>query len=320
MKAERMMKILILLQYGKTISTPTLAKELEVSERTIHRDMESLHAAGIPVFSERGKSGGWRLVDDWKQKLSWLKDHEVLTLFLPHAEKLLSDLNMDASIADLGDKLALSLPEPSRERALNLWERVYIDMGTWRDKKIDLTSVMGVLQEAVMNNKQVSIHYEKANGTSKEISIKPLGLVAKGSTWYIAAQNENDDFRNYKVERIVKAVLLDEHFDRPSDFKLADYWEGSKQDFVQNLPEFNVKVNASPSARERIMFTGRFVQTSEFDKLKQKGWTEMELIFPTEEEAVNFLLGFGDQLKVKSPTYLIDEITERARKVIRFYQ
>ncbi|WP_163530012.1 helix-turn-helix transcriptional regulator [Halobacillus ihumii] len=320
MKAERMIKILILLQYGTTISTPTLARELEVSERTIHRDMESLHAAGIPIFSERGKSGGWRLVDGWKQKLSWLKEKEVLTLFLPHAEKLLSDLNIDASIVELKDKLALSLPQPSREQALNLWERIYVDMGTWRDKSIDLSPAMNVLQEAVMNEQRVRLHYKKANGETKEVSIKPLGLVAKGSTWYVAALNERDDYRNYKVERILQAVLLEEYFERPSHFKLADYWEESKKDFVQNLPEFHVKVEASPSARERIMFTGRFVQSSHSDKLKENGWTEMELIFPTEEEAVNFLLGFGDQLKVLSPEYLVDRITERARRVIRFYQ
>ncbi|WP_257352060.1 helix-turn-helix transcriptional regulator [Pseudalkalibacillus decolorationis] len=320
MKAERMMKILILLQYGETISTPMLARELEVSERTIHRDMESLSAAGIPVYSERGKTGGWKLVDDWKQKLSWLKEKEVLSLFLPHAEKLLSDLNMDISTADIRDKLLLSLPEQSRERAMNLWERVYVDMGTWRNEKNDPNPPMDVIQQVVMNNQKVKLDYKKPSGEIKETSIKPLGLVAKGSTWYIVALNENDEYRNYKIGRILKASLIDEYFERPNHFRLADYWEESKKEFVQKLPEFNVNVKASPLVKDRMMFTGRFVRSTHIGKEIKDGWTEMNLNFPTEDEAINFILGFGNQLKVISPDNLINKIKDRAREVLNFYE
>jgi predicted DNA-binding transcriptional regulator YafY len=269
MKVERMIKILLILQFGETITTPMLAKELEVSDRTVHRDIESLSKAGVPVYSERGKNGGWRLVDDWKHKLSWLKEKEVLSFFLPHAEKVLSDLNLDISREDLRKKLLLGLPEHSRKSAMNLWERIYIDLGTWRNTEASPTPNINVLQQAVMSDQIVIITYKKTNGESKEIKIRPLGLVAKGNTWYIIALNYNGEYRNYKVGRIMNATLLDEYFERPNSLILSKYWEESKKAFIQNLPEFEVKVSTSPTVVKRIMFTGRFVSYSQSEIVKE---------------------------------------------------
>ncbi|SDJ19635.1 WYL domain-containing protein [Alteribacillus bidgolensis] len=204
MKAERLIKILLLLQHGEIVSTREIAKELEVSERTVHRDMESLSAAGIPVYAERGQAGGWRLVDNWKQRLSWLKEKEMLSLFLPHAEKIINDLNMGTSSKHIRDKLLLSLPEESKQSAVKLWERVHVDMGTWRNTKIEMNPAMEVMKEAVMNNKKVTIIYKKANGEIRESIVKPLGLVAKSSTWYVISMNNQDEFRSYKITRIIE--------------------------------------------------------------------------------------------------------------------
>ncbi|MCP3027689.1 YafY family protein [Halobacillus sp. A5] len=320
MKAERLIKILLLLQHGEIVSTRELAEELEVSERTVHRDMESLSSTGIPVYAERGQAGGWRLVDNWKQRLSWLKEKEMLSLFLPHAEKILNDLNMDISSKQLKDKLLLSLPETSRESAVNLWERVYVDMATWRNTGNESNSALEVMKEAVMTNKKVTILYKKANGDIRESIVKPLGLVAKSSTWYVIALNKQDEFRSYKNARILECERTEEHFIRPPDFNLPAHWEQSKQQFMQSLPEFRVDVKVSPFAHERMRFTGRFVQSANDGTMTEDGWTELNLTFNSEEEAVNFIVGFGNQVKILSPLDLIDKVTERAREIIELYR
>ncbi|ELK47702.1 YafY family protein [Halobacillus sp. BAB-2008] len=319
MRAERLIKILLLLQHGKIVSAREISKELEVSERTIYRDMEALSAAGIPIYSERGQAGGWRLVDNWKQKLSWLKEKEMLTLFLPHAEKIINDLGIGPSSKDTTEKLLLSLPEEIKQSAEKLWERVHVDMGTWRNTKIEINPAMKVMKEAVMNNKKVKIFYQKANLETKEYVIKPLGLVAKSSNWYVVSMNSHDEFRNYKITRITECDLMDEQFNRPCDFKLFEHWEEAKKQFVQSLPEFHVKVAVSSFALERIKFTGRFVQAGA-EKVRDHYWTELELTFNTEEEAVNFIVGFGNQVKVLSPLNFIDKVKDRAKAILGLYR
>ncbi|SDJ19667.1 WYL domain-containing protein [Alteribacillus bidgolensis] len=113
---------------------------------------------------------------------------------------------------------------------------------------------------------------------------------------------------------------MDEQFNRPRDFKLSDHWEESKKQFMQSLPEFRVNVKVSPFAHERIRFTGRFVQAVNDGKVTENGWTELELTFNTEDEAVNFIVGFGNQVKILSPLNLIDKVTGRARETIDLYR
>ncbi|MCA0970670.1 YafY family transcriptional regulator [Halobacillus litoralis] len=319
MKAERLIRILLFLQHGEKVSTRELAEELEVSERTIHRDMESLSTAGIPVYAERGAAGGWKLIDNWKQKLSWLKEKEVLALFLPQAEKIISDLNMDTSSTDIRDKLLLSIPNGAKESAEKLWSRIHVDMGTWKGGSNESLPALDVLKEAVLNNGIAMILYKKANGDQKNVRIKPLGLVAKSSAWYVVAMNEEDEFRSYKVNRVKECTVTNETFERPADFVLAEHWESSKKQFVKNLPEFQVNVKASRFAQERIHFTGRFVSSQKVKK-EAEGWAELALTFNSEEEAVNFIVGFGNQVVVCSPHSLRDKVTGRAREILELYE
>src|SRR5699024_673081 len=306
MKAERLIKILLILQHGEMINTRTLANELGVSERTIHRDMESLSLVGIPVYSERGVAGGWRLVDDWKHKLSYLKEKEIISLFLPSSEKVIADLNLDLSIDELKQKLLLSVPDHVKESALKLSELIHIDTSPWRNSQ-EKMKYMDLVQQAVMGNKKLIIHYEKSNQEEKTYEIAPLGLVAKGNTWYLVATNEQKEYRNYRVSRILDVQELEERFNRPDDFVLADYWKDSKKKFIQSLPEFRVEVETSQHILNRIMFTGHFVRHVKSSSVQHENkWVPVSLSFPTEEEAINFILGFGNQMKVIDPLYLQD--------------
>ncbi|RWZ52233.1 YafY family transcriptional regulator [Halobacillus fulvus] len=318
MKSERLMKLLFLMQSGTILTTAQLSKELGVSARTIHRDMESLSSAGIPIYSERGKHGGWKLMDDWKSRLSWLNEDERLSLFLPPPEKVIQDLNMNLSVDDIRHKLLLSMPQSSTQRAKRLWERLYVDVGTWRGEEHQYP-VLEILQDAVMTERKVILNYEKANGEKTKVRISPLGLVAKSSTWYVCALNEAEQYRNYKVSRVMEAKLVDEHFERPEEFRLRDFWEKSKAQFVKDLPEYRSTIEVSPQAYRRMMFTGRFFKKEKETELVS-GWKELELNFPTEDEALGFVLSFGHEVRVLSPTSLIDRVLEQAERVIESYE
>ena len=319
MKSERLIKIIIKLQQGETVTTRRLADDLEVSERTIHRDMESLSLIGIPVYSERGKNGGWRLVDRWKQSLSYLTEKEIISLFLPTPEKIITELNLDISTKDLKQKLLLSVPERMRKSASTIWERIYIDTGTWRGSKNN-KSELKFIQQAVMEERKIKIQYKKGNGEESTYVLNPLGLVAKGSTWYVVAINHEGNYRNFKLSRIINICLQKEYFVRPDEFVLSNYWINSKKQFIKDLPEYEIEVKISRGIIERIMFTSRFVRIKQIDnKQSNSDWINAKLSFPTREEAINFVLGFGNQMKLVAPAELRDELIIRAKQVIQLY-
>ncbi len=242
MRADRLLNIMILLQNRGKMTAKELATKLEVSERTILRDMDALSHAGIPIISDRGKDGGWRLLDNFRTHLSGLNTDDVKSLFLFPSEELLKDLGFNKQTLDTRQKLLASIPETFQEEAQVSWERIHIDSGTWRQTK-ESVHALKTVQQAVWESKRLTIVYKQANGEQKERLVEPLGLVAKGNRWYLVA-SRNGELRNYRVSRIHTAKIEDETFRRPLDFNLADYWEQSKKEFIQNLPQYDVQVVA----------------------------------------------------------------------------
>jgi predicted DNA-binding transcriptional regulator YafY len=318
MRADRLISILLLLQNHEKLTTKALAKELEVTERTIHRDMEALSSAGIPVLAERGKLGGWRLVDQYRTKLTGLKDTELKTLFLSPSFQLLSDLGFTKDWKEARQKLLAALPNALQSKADDMWNRVHIDTDTWRQSSQEL-SALSILQQAIWEEREIKIAYEKASKETSERIVEPLGLVAKGRTWYLIAIS-NGDIKNFRVSRIKSAEITSESFSRPPEFQLAEYWEKSKQSFVQNLPIFEVEVEVSPSIIQRLTFTGRFVRVVSIGNPKENDWIPVKLSFDTEQEAKAYILGFGDRIRILQPISLIDSIQQMAESVLSLYK
>ncbi|MDQ0271288.1 helix-turn-helix transcriptional regulator [Cytobacillus purgationiresistens] len=317
MRADRLITILLLLQNTKKVTTNELAKELEVSERTIHRDMEALSAAGIPVFAERGKLGGWQLLENYQTKLTGLKAEEIKALFLSPSFQLLSDLGIAQDWKESRQKLLASIPDMLKKEAIDVWNRIHIDTGTWRPSSEEI-STFSTLQQAIWAEKKIEIDYQRADKESSKRSVEPLGLVAKGRTWYLIAA-ENQKIKSYRASRIITATITEEIFIRPIDFSLADYWDESKQNFISSLPTFDVKLEISPAIINRIKFTGRFVQVLHMNDKTENGWIPADLRFDTEQEASEYILGFGNQIKILHPQSLVKRVRESAEAVIRFY-
>jgi predicted DNA-binding transcriptional regulator YafY len=318
MRADRLISILLLLQNHEKMTTKALAEELEVTERTIHRDMDALSAAGIPVLAERGKHGGWRLVEQYRTKLTGLKDNELKTLFLSPSFQLLSDLGFTKDWKEARQKLLASLPNALQSQADDMWNRVHIDTDTWRQSSQEL-SALSNLQQAIWEERKIKMEYEKANQETSERIVEPLGLVAKGRTWYLIALSKGE-IRNFRVSRIKFTVMTDQVFARPQDFNLAEYWNQSKQTFVQNLPVYEVDVEVSPAIIPRLTFTGRFAQVLHTGTPNEDGWIPVKLSFDTKQEAESYVLGFGNQIRIKHPVSLIDSITKMAGAVLNLYK
>ncbi|WP_026677512.1 helix-turn-helix transcriptional regulator [Fictibacillus gelatini] len=319
MRGDRLVSILLLLQAHRQITAKELAEKLEVSERTIYRDMEALSRSGIPVVAERGKNGGWSLLENYRTTLTGLKESEIRALFVPPSSQLLEDLGLARTSEEARNKLIASLPEMYQEHAKEAWNRIHVDTSTWRNRKEKINS-FDVLKNAIWTQNKLKITYERADGEIIDRVVEPLGLVAKGSRWYFIASKDNGEIRNYRASRIVSAVPTAETFKRPKDFDLARYWASSTKAFIESLPRFEVWAEVSPSIVSRLKFTDRFVQIASIGDQRKEGWVPVKLLFDTEDEAKGYILGFANQIRVVKPKELQNKILNMARAVLAFYR
>jgi predicted DNA-binding transcriptional regulator YafY len=319
MRGDRLISILLALQSHGRMTAKELAEKLEVSERTIYRDMEALSGTGIPVFAERGKNGGWSLLEDYRTDLTGLKESEIRALFVSPSSHLLDDLGLTRTSEEARNKLIASLPSIYRKNATDVWNRIHIDTRSWRRQE-EKTASFEVLKQSIWKENKLKIVYQRADGKTDERIVAPLGLVAKGDLWYLIASKENGDLRNFRASRVLHAERLEETFVRPENFDLAEYWNSSTKTFIKNLPSYEVKIEAAPSIVSRLTFTGRFARVVDIGAETSEGWVPVMLSFDTEEEAAGYLLGFTDQVKIIKPADLRNKILQMAENTVEFYR
>ncbi|MEC1451910.1 YafY family protein [Bacillus haynesii] len=319
MRGDRLISILLMLQAQGQMTAKELAERLEVSERTIYRDMEALSGAGIPVVAERGINGGWSLLDDYQTTLTGLKESEIRALFVPLSEQLLDDLGLTRISEEARNKLIASLPSVYRQNAKDVWNRIYIDTRSWRHKKEKAVS-FEVLKDAIWKDRKLNIVYQRADGQTAARIVAPLGLVAKGSNWYLIASKENGEIRNYRASRIQSAIPVRETFERPENFDLAQVWQSSTKEFIERLPTYEVRVKAAQAILPRLSFTNHFVQIIETNEIDQEGWVPVTLSFDTEDEAKRYILGFAEHMRIIEPKELHGKILKMAESIVAHYK
>ncbi len=313
MRADRLLSIVLLLQANHRLTAGDLAARLEVSERTILRDMDALSAAGIPVIADRGASGGWRLLDGYQTKLTGLTPAEIRSLFFARPERLMSDLGLkdEADTAIL--KLQAALPERARRDAEFARSRLHIDPRGWRDPGESI-GALPVLMTALWRERRVRFTYHRQLCEPGERTVDPLGLVAKGSTWYLVALSDAAE-KTYRVSRIAEPVVLEEEAVRPDDFDLGSYWQRSAQEFRKQLPRFYATFLAEPSILRWARYRGWRLEeeTPEDDRVL------IRLRFDAEEEAQQFASSFGPEIEVVEPPALRTAVIAAAREVVKRY-
>jgi len=317
MKSDRLLSTILLLQSHGQLTGRELAERLEVSERTIHRDMDALSAAGVPVFALRGSRGGWKLEEAWRTQVPGLDEAELHALLMAQP-RIVGDPRLAAAAERALGKLLASLPGHLRERAASIRQRLYVDTTGWRGGSEDL-SMLPRVQDAVARDRKLRIRYAKARHKPSEADevafdtetveriVDPLGLVAKGSAWYLVA-NGASGFRTYRVSRIEHAAVLEIAARRPASFELAVYWKNSTEEFRKILQRFEAVLRLHPrAARTMKMWHPTAVVADQLPQAipaSSEIWTTLRVQFDDEEQALFIVLGMGSRAQVVAPESL----------------
>ncbi len=299
MRADRLLSTLLLLQAHGRLSGRDLADRLEVSARTVHRDMEALSAAGVPVYALRGARGGWRLDEDWSTQVPALDDAELRALLMAQP-RVIGDTRMAAAAERALAKLMAALPVPMRARAALMRQRLYVDTTAWRGSTENV-SLLPIVQEAVSRDRKLKMRYRKEGSELVDRVVEPLGLVAKGSTWYMVAHTAKG-LRTFRVSRIEKAALLDQPVRRPADFDLAAFWKTSTEQFQQGWRRYETTLRLEPRAANWV--TVCRVAAPAAKQPDPDGWVRLKISFESEEEACFVVMGLGARVEVIGPEEL----------------
>ncbi len=317
MRADRLLSLLLILQTEGKVKAKALAERLEVSPRTIYRDLDALTAAGVPVYAEPGPTGGIALLGGYRTDLTGLNQTEIQALLLGRSQALLSDLGLSGAAEAARVKLLAALPTLSRPDTDYAKQRFYIDTTGWQSTK-EAVPLLPKLQEAVWGARRVGLSYTRSDGQSVQRLVDPLGLVARGSTWYLVAAVEGE-LRTYRVSRVQKAELGEDTAVRPVGFDLETYWEASKLESKEQLPRYPVRVRAAPDLIGRLHAPSRYMRVLSVGDTDEHGWKTAQLLFEVDWEALEHLLGFGPNVEVLDPLSLREQVRDRARRTLELY-
>ncbi|RKP47354.1 WYL domain-containing protein [Cohnella endophytica] len=327
MRADRLLLILSLLQEHGRLSSRELAERLEISERTVHRDMEALSAAGIPVYSERGANGGWLLSEGYRSHMTGMTTGEIRSLLLLQTSSVVKDLGLNDQVQAALRKLLAALPSAARQDAEYVRERIHIDGAGWHTAAPSRDTLLRTVQEAVWEQRLLRISYRGWDAEEDtDRVVRPLGLVAKLGVWYMVAKPDSEspsdsdaDFRTYRLSRLQEATRLEQVFTRPEVFDLAAYWNRSTERFKANLPRYQARIRIA-TARWDEFSRERFIILLSSDPVQSAEWTEAEVEFNTEEYARKILLGYGRHAEALAPDSLRDSIIEESCAVSLLYK
>ncbi|MCS7464722.1 YafY family transcriptional regulator [Paenibacillus doosanensis] len=315
MRADRLLSILLLLQNHGRMTSRELAEKLEVSERTIFRDMEALSSAGIPVYAERGSGGGWALTEGYRTDLTGMKTEEIFSLLLSIPSSLLDDLGIKGDFEAAFQKLLAASPDAIRENAEWVRQRIHIDGAGWHQSHESFEHLRTV-QEAVWEERKLYLQYRKEDAIA-ERTVHPLGIVAKRNIWYLVAETDGD-MRTYRISRLACARKLEERFERPEGFDLETYWEQSTERFKRALPKYPARVRVNERLRARIG-RERYAKISGGQEEAEDGWLELDVEFETLESACEIILSYGPHAEVLSPLELRMKVVEEVKAIAAVY-
>lgn len=312
MRADRLISIMILLQTRGKLTAQALAAELEVSRRTILRDVNAMTTAGIPIYTDSGHGGGLSLDSNYRVSLGGLKEAEVRALFVGSTGRLLADLGLGEAADTAQRKLSAALPRPYEQVANKMRQRFHIDPVWWYGPRH--LPCLAALKTAVEEDRRVRALYEHRDGEVADRVLEPYGLVAKSSIWYLVARRE-DELRVYRVSRFVEATVLPERFDRDAEFDLAAYWESHTAAFRTKMVPYSFRLRVRNDLRNFLKW--HLLGTYQIEpQLGDDGWFVAHCETESLASARMFVLGLGAGAIVLEPRELHVSVLEQARAVI----
>jgi predicted DNA-binding transcriptional regulator YafY len=322
MRASRLVSLLLLLQARGRMTAQELADELEVSLRTIYRDVESLSAAGVPVYADRGPTGGYQLLDGYRTRLTGLTQAEAESLFLTGMPGPAAELGLGAVLAAAEVKLMAALPKGLAERAARARERFHLDVPGWFHGG-EPTPFLSAVADAVWNQRRVRVRYRRwKQPTPVTRTLEPLGLVLKAGNWYLIARSESGD-RTYRVDRVQELEMLEEVFERPGDFQLTAFWQAYLDRFRRDMFDGEAVVRFSPDGMRRLLHlvTPAVIQAARENagEPDEDGWVRTVIPIESVRHAHGDLMRFGSDVEVLAPAELRERIVASARAVLELY-
>lgn len=318
MRASRLVNVLLLLQARGGMTAAELARELEVSVRTIHRDVEELAMSGVPIYAERGPHGGVRLVDGYRTRLTGMTAEEAEAVFLGGLPGPAAELGLGTVVAAARLKVLASLPPELRARASRLVERFHLDASGWF-RQGDSVPWLPQVAEAVWEGRRIEIDYDRGDLRVTR-RLDPLGLVLKAGLWYVVGRSD-EQVRTYRVSRMSRVESLEERFERPAGFDLASFWAESSAAFERDAPRVDVVVRVRPDAVDRLAeAVGRRVVDAA-DRLADadpEGWIRLHLRLDWPDEVPRIVFA-GPDVEVVGPPEIRERIVATARDVVARY-
>ena len=319
MRASRLVSLLLLLQSRGGQTAAELGRELEVSVRTIHRDVDALSASGVPIYADRGPHGGVRLVDGYRTRLTGMTADEAEALFLSGLPGPAAELGLGTVVAAARLKVLASLPVELRARASRLVERFHLDAAAWYHADEPVPH-LGALSEAVWEAQRVEIGYDRGDKTVDRV-LEPIGLVLKAGVWYLVAGADGQP-RTYRVSRVTRVNVREDRFERPADFDLAAFWTESSAAYERDTPRTEVLLRI---ARERLGRLHGVIGDRPFDTMVRldepdpDGWLRIRIKLDWPNEVVSQILAIGPECELLEPADLRSQIGAQAGRVAGHY-
>jgi predicted DNA-binding transcriptional regulator YafY len=329
MRAARLIKMVLLLQSRASMTAAELARELEVSERTITRDAQALSEAGVPVYADRGRAGGYRLVGGYRTRLTGLARSEAEALFLSGVPGALREMGLEDAASAARLKVSAALLPSLRDASHTAAQRFHLDAPAWFTEP-KTPELLPALAEAVWDDRRVLARYRRQEAAGQEAEVErelePYGLVLKAGVWYLCARvrvPEPGVFRVYRIDRFTAVSPCGERFGRDEGFDLPGFWAERAEQFARSILRASVVVRLSPegvrllpyavdpsSAREALAACGA---------ADAEGWVTVTLPVESTEVAHGQLTGLGPEVEVMSPAALRERFVRDAGRLASLY-
>ncbi|MEV0695323.1 YafY family protein [Streptomyces sp. NPDC050388] len=336
MRAARLIKMVLLLQSRSSMTAAELARELEVSERTVTRDAQALSEAGVPVYADRGRAGGYRLVGGYRTRLTGLARGEAEALFLSGVPGALREMGLEDAASAARLKVSAALLPSLRDASRTAAQRFHLDAPGWFREPVT-PELLPAVADAVWDDRRVTARYLRGEGEQRREVVRelePYGLVLKAGVWYLCARVPGHGaFRVYRVDRFTAVEPVDpaqpERFERDREFELPAFWEERAEQFARSILRTEVVVRLSPegvralphsveaaaaaAAREALaQAAGEFDGTG-------GGWVTVTLPVESEEVAHTQLTALGPEVEVLAPASLRERFAAQAVRLARLY-
>ena len=321
MRADRLISLLLLLQTQGRQTAAQLASRLEVSERTIYRDIDALGAAGVPVYSDPGPHGGFSLLDSYRTTLTGLTGEEIRALFMLSIPAPLIELGLSEELRNALLKLSAALPQRYQPEQAFIRQRFYLDT-TWWEQPGDAPAHLHTLHQAVSTGCLLDIRYRALSGVPVERRVEPYGLVAKAGAWYLVYA-VHARLRVLRVSDLQDAQVVAAGFSRPPDFDLVAFWDAWCADHERRQLAFTATVLTTErlAPHLRRSHSAQPPDTSQAASHPARpGWQVLRLAFPSFDDARRSLLGYGRAVEVLEPLALRRSLLDYAEQIIDLYR